>query len=203
MTAPGVVAIVLAGGASTRFGADKLATDLDGRPLLHHAFLAVAEVAGPIVVVVAPGAPPPSIPPGLATRVVVARDSETHGGPLAGLAAGLAALDPATNIVLVVGGDMPSLVPAVLRLLVGALVADPTPGAATLEADPPSALPMAVRRSLAAPAAAALLAEDRRALRGLLTRVASVVVPAHAWRALDPDGRTLRDVDTPTDLDAR
>ena len=52
-------------------------------------------------------------------------------------------------IVLVVGGDMPWIVPAVLLLLVDALVADTTLGAATLEADPPTALPMAVRPWLA------------------------------------------------------
>jgi molybdopterin-guanine dinucleotide biosynthesis protein A len=64
-------------------------------------------------------------------------------------------------------------------------------------------LPLAVRPSLAAPAVTGLLHEDRRALRGLLARVPSAVVPAQAWRALDPDGRTLRDVDTRDDLAAR
>lgn len=203
MTEPDVVAIVLAGGASTRFGADKLVADLDGRPLLHHALLAVARVADRIVVVVAPGAPSPAVPRDLVGLVVVARDEAPFGGPLAGMAAGLAALaalDPATTIALVVGGDMPALVPSVLRLLVGAVAADPSLGAATLEADPPSALPMAVRPSLAGPATAALLAQDRRALRGLLALVPSTAVPAHAWRAFDPDGRTLRDVDAPEDL---
>ena len=42
---PAVSAIVLAGGASTRFGRDKLAEPVDGRPLLHHAAEAVAAVA--------------------------------------------------------------------------------------------------------------------------------------------------------------
>ena len=49
-------AIVLAGGRSSRFGRDKLAEIVDGRPLLDHAIDAVRAVATDIVVVVAPGA---------------------------------------------------------------------------------------------------------------------------------------------------
>ena len=196
-------AIVLAGGASSRFGADKLAADLDGRPVLHHALTAVAGVAASIVVVVAPGAPAPPIPPSLAHRVVIARDEALHQGPLAGLTAGLRDCPPDAALVLVVGGDMPSLVPAVLRLLLVALEANPALAAATLDADPPATLPMAIRPSLAGPAAATLLAENRRALRGLLAAVPSVVVPVATWRALDPAGRTLRDIDVPGDLEGR
>ena len=60
---------------------------------------------------------------------------------------------------------------------------------------------MAVRVALAAPAAAELLAADRRSLRGLLDAVPSAVVPLSAWRPLDPAAATLRDVDVPGDLD--
>ena len=98
---------------------------------------------------------------------------------------------------------MPTLVPAVLALLAGALARDPSLGVACLEAEPVSPLPAAVRPSVAGPAAEALLAADRRSLRGLLAAVPTVVVPAADWRALDPDGATLRDVDTPDDLTGR
>jgi molybdopterin-guanine dinucleotide biosynthesis protein A len=199
-------AIVLAGGASSRFGADKLLVPLHGRPLLHHAVGGAASVAEVVVVVIGPGALDPVLPGIPGTRVVVARDVAARRGPLAGLAAGLSALSTlgggalVADPVLLVGGDMPTLVPSVLRALVAALEADEGLGAATLEADPPAILPMAVRPSLAGPAAAELLALDRRALRGLLARVPSAVIPAGAWRALDPDGRTLRDVDAPGDM---
>ena len=200
MSARGATAaIVLAGGASSRFGADKLAAELDGWPLLHHALAAVDEVATTIVLVLAPDADEPALP-ALNARILVAHDLATHQGPLAGLAAGLAALEPGVERALLVGGDMPSLVPDVLRLLLNALDADAELAAATLESEPTASLPMGVRPSIVGPAAGELLAEGRRALRGVLARVPAAIVPAVAWRALDPDGRTLRDVDTRRDL---
>lgn len=234
MTSPDIVAVVLAGGASSRFGSDKLAASLDGRPLLHHALEAVAAVAGSIVVVIAPEAPVPSIPDGLVSRVVIARDVATHGGPLAGLGAGLATLltiadtpdrDEAPHItgagekvvptagatawrevgrdgvVLVVGGDMPSLVPGVLRLLATTLAADPSLVVMTLAASDPAPLPMAVRLNEARAAIDAILdSGGRRSLLALVDAVPSATLPADDWRALDPGGATLRDVDAPDDL---
>jgi len=199
-------AIVLAGGASSRFGDDKLAAVLDGRPLLEHALLAVAEVADPIVVVRSSDTAARGLPRGLAARMIVARDATPYGGPLAGLATGLRALadtgatDDAGGPALVVGGDMPRLVPAVLQLLVATLSADPARRACALEADPPATLPLAVRPGAALEAAYQLLAGDRRSLVALLERLGATTIPGRAWRPLDPDGRTLVDVDTPADL---
>jgi molybdopterin molybdotransferase len=196
-------AIVLAGGESSRFGGDKLAAEFEGRSVLEHALRAAAAVANPIVLVVGPDDPVPWLPADLGADVVLARDAVAHRGPLAGLAAGLAALPRPVDVAIVVAGDMPTLVPAVLDLLAGELARDPSLGVVCLEADPASLLPSAIRPSVAGPAAAALLAADRRSLRGLLAAVPTVVVPAGDWRAIDPDGVTLRDVDTPADLTGR
>ena len=197
-------AIVLAGGASTRFGSDKLLADLDGRPLLHHALDAVSTIANPVIVVIAPGAPPPPIPAALTHHVSLMRDGIAYGGPLAGLAAGLVALADIDRgfdaPAIVVGGDMPHLVPGVLTLLAATVEADPATGGASLEADPPCILPLAIRPSLARPVVDALLREDRRALRALLDRLPMAIVAARDWRALDPGGRTLVDIDTIADL---
>ncbi|HEY5434908.1 MAG TPA: NTP transferase domain-containing protein [Candidatus Limnocylindrales bacterium] len=214
---PDVVAIVLAGGAASRFGSDKLATDLDGRPLLHHALEAVAAVADRIVVVIAPEAPLPSVPEGFARRVVFARDAAAHGGPLAGLGAGLAAIDTPVRedashisgpeaggfgpVALVLGGDMPSLVPAVLRLLAETLASDPSLAAMTLAAPGPAPLPMAVSPDAVRTAIDAILASGgRRSLLALLDAVPSATLPGDRWRPLDPSAATLRDIDTPADL---
>lgn len=198
MTRP--VGIVLAGGASSRFGRDKVTSLFDGRPLVHHALERVAQVADDIVLVLAPDAPVPPLPAELAGRISIARDPTSHGGPLAGLAAGLdgiRGIEPA--IALVVGGDMPRLEPAVLQLLEETLERDATAGAVVLGADPTATLPMAIIVDLATLAANALLADERRSLRALLDALRATAIPAATWRQLDPGGHTLDDIDLPTD----
>jgi molybdenum cofactor guanylyltransferase len=186
-------AIVLAGGRSSRFGRDKLSEPLDGRPLLEHAIDAVRPLAVEIVVVAAPDTWP-DVP----ADVRVVHDDRAFEGPLAGLAAGLAAVE--ADVVVVVGGDMPWMVPAVLARLVRGL---DTAGADAVVLDGGGArrpLPMALRRSVAADAAGALLDEGDHRLRALRDRLAAASVPDDEWRQDDPDGLTLRDIDTPADL---
>jgi molybdopterin-guanine dinucleotide biosynthesis protein A len=194
-----IAAIVLAGGSSSRFGADKLATPLDGKPLLHHALAAVAGVAERMVLVLAPAARVPALPADLTARIVIARDPLPGAGPLAGLVAGLEAAGDA-DVALVVGGDMPTLEPGVLRLLARALVDDPGRAAISLEAQPPAPLPMALRPRPVAPVARRMLGDERRSLHRLLGELAAARLPAATWRVLDPAGRTLHDVDEPADL---
>ena len=188
-------AIVLAGGRSSRFGRDKLAEPIDGRPMLQHAIDAVRQVATDIVVVTAPdGAPVPEA----ATDVVVAHDRRSFEGPLAGLSTGLAAFDPQVERVVVVGGDMPTLVPAVLRQLLDQLAIHAI--AVLSDEVGPRPLPIAVRRSSVAPAVERLLASGERRLRELLAGSDVAVIAPLAWRGDDPLGATLRDVDVPDDL---
>jgi molybdopterin-guanine dinucleotide biosynthesis protein A len=193
--------IVLAGGASRRFGSDKLAAPLeDGRSLLAHAVAGIAAAASPVVLVLAPDTVVPETGP----ELLVVRDREAHGGPLAGLERGLDALLAAgrgTAVALVTGGDMPTPVTGVLDLLVAALEADPELVATSLEADPPAPLPLAVRVQPAHAVARAILdGGGRRSLMALLGAVPSAVIPASTWQVLDPAGATHRDVDTPADL---
>lgn len=204
-----VAGIVLAGGASSRFGSDKLAAELDGRPLLHHALEALATLADPVILVLAPDAPVPPLPDGAEDRIIVARDATAFGGPLAGLSAGLQVVEGLEShnggpgLVLVAGGDMPSLSPLVLRILAAALSSDASLVAMTLGASgpKPAPLPMAIRPEPADQAITAILASGgRRSLLALLDAVPSGTVPESAWRSLDPDGATLRDVDTRDDL---
>jgi molybdopterin-guanine dinucleotide biosynthesis protein A len=187
-------AIVLAGGRSSRFGRDKLAEPIDGRPLLHHAIAAVDAVAGEIVVVAAPGQDP-ALPEG----VRLAHDAAAFEGPLAGLSAGLEALDVTIDRVVVVAGDMPSLEPAVLTRLVATL-GNSVDLALLAVSGEPVPLPMAVRRDVALAAAQGSLAAGERRLRGLLGVLRAAVIAEATWRLDDPDGETLRDIDTPADL---
>ena len=139
MTTADISVIVLAGGRSSRFGRDKLAEPLDGRPLLHHAIDAVRPIAAEIIVVAAPDASP-ALPP----DVTLVHDAVAFEGPLAGLLAGLAAARSPT--VLVVGGDMPALSVAVLESMV-ALLTESDANAVVLEdGGRGRPLPMALRR---------------------------------------------------------
>ncbi|MBA3875549.1 MAG: hypothetical protein C0498_01205 [Anaerolinea sp.] len=194
----GVTGILLAGGRSSRFGSDKLAVDLDGRPLLHHAIEAVATVASRILVVAAPGVEPP-IPGELATRVRVVHDPEPFGGPLVGLVAALANVE--TPTALVAGGDMPRMVPAVLHRLV--VTVGPGRGAAVLEVPGRlQPLPMALDARVARAVADEILDRGGRSLRDLLRDLVVASIPAPVWLSLDPVAATIADIDRPADLAA-
>ena len=191
----GVTAIVLAGGHSSRFGRDKLAEPVDGRPLLDHAIEAVHPLVTEILVIAAPGADPP-----LPAGATLINDTVAFEGPLAGLLAGLrAAAEP---FVLVAGGDMPSLAGPVLEAMLAQL--DMTGAdAVALEHDGRARpLPLALRREPARAAAQALIDRGERRLRALLEALATRTLDEANWRTLDPDARTVRDIDRPSDLDA-
>ena len=190
---PSIGAIVLAGGRSSRFGRDKLVEPIDGRPLLDYSIVAVRTLTDEIVVVAAPDAEP-AVPQG----VTLVHDARPFEGPLAGLDAGLMA--SRADRVVVVGGDMPSLVPAVLGRLLGALGPDATAAILEVEGGPRPILPLALAREPASAAVRHLLDSGERRLGALLDVLDVRIVPSAAWRFDDAEGRTLRDIDTPGDL---
>ena len=96
MTTPRVSMVILAGGRSSRFGRDKLAEPIGGRPLLGRVIDAVRPLGTEILVVAAPGATP-AVP----DDVRVVRDPVAYEGPLVGARTGLTASSEA--VVLVVG----------------------------------------------------------------------------------------------------
>jgi molybdopterin-guanine dinucleotide biosynthesis protein A len=194
-----VAGIVLAGGRSVRFGADKLAASYRGMPLLHHAVLRLAEVCPEVIVVIAPGAAEPAMPMGARTRF--ARDPTEGEGPLAGLHAGLLAAAGAEWAV-VVGGDMPEQRAAVLMEMLRVAGESQTDAVALQDHDQMRPLPCVLRAAPALDAAHLLLHAGRRSLRELLQAVRTSVIDEATWLALDPSRSSLRDVDRPEDLDA-
>ncbi len=196
---PGVSAIVLAGGRSRRFGSDKLAATIGDRPLLDLAIAGVAAVCDEIVVVLAPGDERRLPRTAAAIRRVV--DPELHGGPLVGLLAGLEVAGQ--PLVLVVGGDMPTLAPDVLAAMIRALVASEAAADAVVlvsRGDRPP-LPAVVRTGAATVVARQLVGDGERRLRSLFERLPTRALAEDEWRPLDPVGDTLFDVDLPSDLD--
>ncbi len=203
MSTRGITGIVLAGGRATRFGADKLGAMFDGRPLLHHAILAVAAVSDEVVVVIRPDGARPQLPIDASVAVRVVRDPVADGGPLAGLAAGLEAAR--SDLAIVVGGDQPALVTAVLAelaLWLGPDAASPPLDAIAIAQDGAvRPLPAALRVDRARPVAEALVAAGARSLLGLFEHLRVGTLDAERWHLLDPTGATLHDIDTPDDLD--
>ncbi|MDQ2756914.1 MAG: NTP transferase domain-containing protein [Actinomycetota bacterium] len=100
-----VTALVVAGGGSTRFGADKLDQPLGGTTVLGQ-LLASLPPDWPVVVV----GPAREV----GRPVTWALEDQPDGGPLAAIDAGLALVS--TDLVVVLGGDMPFAGPAARRL---------------------------------------------------------------------------------------
>ena len=110
--------IVLAGGRSSRMGSPKAALDWHGSTLLRRVTGIVARsVAGPVIVVSAPGQTLPRLDP----AVEVVADEREGRGPVQGIAAGLAAIGDRAAVAYVSSTDVPLLHPAFVRRVTGAL----------------------------------------------------------------------------------
>lgn len=108
-----VAAVIIAGGASSRFGSDKLdLRNAAGLTLLDATVLAAAAVADPVIVV-GPRRP-------LTAQVTWVREEPPGGGPCAALAAGVSVLPDDCAHVAVLAGDAPrgaEAVPALLMVI--------------------------------------------------------------------------------------
>lgn len=106
MSSPTVTAIVLCGGESRRFGADKTAADLDGRTVLDN----LLDSLPPDWHVTCVGEERPTT-----RQVTWAREKPPGGGPLAGVAAALAGATH--DVAVILGGDMPFAGPTAAHLV--------------------------------------------------------------------------------------
>ena len=171
--------------------------EYEGRPLLQHPVSRLLEVCDRVVVVLAPDAPEPSMPEG--ASVVFARDAIEDEGPLRGLSAGLEFAN--AEWVLLAAGDMPELQPAVLLQMLRAGRETGVVAISLSDGGKERPLPCVLHTVAAANAVDTLLHVGRRSLRELLASVESVVIDEPTWTALDPERRTLLDIDEPADLD--
>jgi molybdenum cofactor cytidylyltransferase len=187
-------AIVLAAGASSRFGSQKLLAPLAGRPVLQHVLDALAAAGlGDVVVVLGEAAA--AIEAGIAwrdeRRVVNPRPQDGLSSSLRTGLDGVAERIPAAEAALIVLGDQPAIRADVVRTLLGAAAADPSrPIVRARYTADTAPNPVLVRRS--AWALAAGLSGDR-GLGPLLAGRPDIVL------AVDVDGANP-DIDTPADL---
>jgi molybdenum cofactor guanylyltransferase len=189
-----VAGAVLAGGASRRMGRDKATLVVGGVELASLALAVAARVADPVVLVAPEGHP--------ARRLAAAPVADPGRGPLAALAAALAALD--ADHVLVLAGDHPGLRVELLAHLVALAGRVEAEAVACRRGPRLEPLVAVYRRAPALALARSRLADPTgdRSLTGLLAGLRTLVVEEPQWRPLDPDGRSFVDLDDPADLEA-
>lgn len=199
LSAGGFDAIVLAGGRSRRLGGTpKALLTRDGETLAARTVAAVADAGVRTLVVVGPF-DLPGLPdlPDLPAAVIRCREDPPFGGPVAGIAAGLAALAPPAGAstgpdpVLVLGCDMPRVRDAVLPLL-SAAAGEAGPGAHdALLAQPAGADPQPLVGLFAREALSRAIAAEPAAGRSVRSVLAGL-----RWAAVPVPAGSCDDVDT-------
>jgi molybdopterin-guanine dinucleotide biosynthesis protein A len=181
--------IVLCGGRSTRMGTSKALLPFGNETMLQRVVRMLSGVLSPIVVVAALEQSLPELPP----STTVARDEQEGRGPLEALRAGLKALPTNVDVAYVTGCDAPLLVPGFVQRMVE-LLGDCDVAVAEIDgfAHPLSA----VYRRRTLPHIEALLAENRLRPVFLFEAVRTRRIQRAELSAVDPELKTLRNVNT-------
>jgi molybdopterin-guanine dinucleotide biosynthesis protein A len=180
-------AIVLAGGAGSRLGGvDKAEIAVGGSTLLLRALDATSSASSTVVV-----GPSRDVP----SDVVSAQEQPPGGGPVAAVAAGLAALPAdAPDVVVVLACDMPLVDEAAVAALVGGLSDLAVDAALYSDADGRRQfLAAAYRRARLDGAIAAVGEPAGASMRAVVAGLTVAEIPAHSDLTLDCD--TWRDVE--------
>jgi molybdenum cofactor guanylyltransferase len=190
-----VGAVVLCGGQSRRMGRPKAWLPFGHERMLERVVRLAATAARPIVVVAAPGQDLPT----LSADVTVVRDSISGRGPLQGLAAGFVALAVSIDLAFVTSTDVPFLEPAWITLSAELIAGyDLVIPRVDGHHHPLAAL---YRISTVLPVIESLLGDGRAGPVALVEKVRSRVVGAEEMRVVDPELRTLRNLNTPDDFE--
>jgi molybdenum cofactor guanylyltransferase len=182
--------IFLAGGKSSRMGTPKAWLEFDGRPLLAHLVERMLAVFPEAVIVSAPGQSLPETP------AKVVHDENPGEGPVAGLVVGLR--EVTRPFAFVTSCDVPFLAPELARFL---LVCAADVDVAVPEWEGRLQPLQAVYRASVQPLLAQQLAEGRRRPVDLFDRVRTRVVREEELRAVDPEGLSFLNMNTPEDYE--
>jgi molybdopterin-guanine dinucleotide biosynthesis protein A len=196
----GTSGAVIAGGGSRRFGTDKRLVRIDGRALLVRTIDVLRPMTSELLVVVASETDRTVVSDVLGDAgedVSVHVDARPDCGPAAGLEVALSVAREES--VLVVATDHPALRPEVLALL-AARAATSDALAVALEGPYGGEPLLAVYRTAALPKVRSRLDAGVRRMQDVLAALDPVVIASSEWRAYDPAGATLRDIDVPSDV---
>jgi molybdenum cofactor guanylyltransferase len=193
MTAGGLAGgIVLCGGKSTRMGVPKATLPFGPETMLQRVVRLLGTVVSPIVVVAAREQSLPKLP----DDVTIACDEREQRGPLEGLRAGLKALPDSVEIAYITSCDVPLLEPAFVERMVE-LLGDHD--IAVMEIDGfPHPLSAVYRRDTL-PHVEALLEKDKLRPVFLFDAVRTRRVRPEEMLSVDPQLRTLRNLNTRED----
>ena len=182
--------VILAGGLSRRMGRDKAALPAGDGTLIEH----LARRLAPVVdeTIIAGGSGRPALP-----DVTMVEDRYPGLGPLAGMHAGL--LASRSPLVWVVGCDLPDADPRLASLLCG-LARDVDAVVPRIDSEPQGVC--AVYDRALAPRIAGLLAAGERRVTMLLAASNVRYVTPDELRAVDPELRSFRNINTPDDYRA-
>jgi molybdopterin-guanine dinucleotide biosynthesis protein A len=187
--------IVLCGGLSTRMGTPKALLQFGPETMLQRVVRLLGTVVNPIVVVAARDQVLPELPEG----IIIARDEREQRGPLEGLRAGLRALPETADMAYVTSCDVPLLAPAfaarMIELVNGYDIA-------VIEVDGFSHPLSAVYRRETLAHVESLLAKDKLRPVFLFDAVRTRHVKPEEMRSVDPELKTLRNLNTPEDYAA-
>jgi molybdopterin-guanine dinucleotide biosynthesis protein A len=187
--------VVLCGGKSTRMGTPKATLQFGDETMLQRVVRLLGAVVSPVVVVAARDQ---SLPP-LPDSVSVTRDEREAKGPLEGIRAGLSALPASIDAAYITSCDVPLLVPAFVERMI-ALMGDHD--IAVMEIDGFPHPLSAIYRRATLPHVESLLAADRLRPVFLFDAVRTRRVKPEEMIGVDPELRTLRNLNTPEDYRA-
>jgi len=188
-------AIVLCGGKSFRMGTPKALLPFGNETMLARVVRIASAEVGPLVVVAAADHALPVLP----ADILQAHDAEPECGPLAGLSAGLQALDGLCDAAFVAGCDTPLLRPQLIRSLFDSLGRH----AAAIPWFDDRWHPLTAVYRLSVHAEVDVrLASQQLKLQDFATAIRPFAVDEEQMRAADPTLASLRNVNTPEDYQA-
>ncbi len=187
--------LILCGGKSQRMGQSKAMLPFHGVTMLERVIDRVGGVADPLVVVSAADQELPPLDP----SIQQVTDRRPEQGPLEGLRAGFEQLQDRCEAAFVTSCDVPHLNPAFIQRLVELLGEDTV----AVPQDDKFLHPLsAVYRVSVLPTIVTLLESGERRPRRLFDQVPTRKVPLSVLREVDPQLRSLMNVNTPEEYEA-